>query len=295
MRPSRAARTRAARRPTTSSVPPAPSTSRVHSSRPRYGTCTPGSASSPRPTPAEQRAPAVRPQVLVGEPAGQQRERERAATRDDARPRARAAAAASRAAPSSAEPDEHGDARPPPTPGRLGRLEQLHPVQRRRRRRRASSTQPRTRPAAAARAPPARGRRAAPAAGAARRRSVLTRRPRPRPCTAALPVRPATKPWQPATSSTARRPAIPPGTTSRQPPGVRPEAARRAVDHARGDEDDEPAAVLRGRQRRAGGVLHQRQPDVRLRPGEQVGLDRRPRAGRRAAAARSRAGARSGR
>ena len=40
--------------------------------------------------------------------------------------------------------------------------------------------------------------------------------------TAALPVRPATKPLQPATSSTDRRPAISPGTTSRQPPGVRP-------------------------------------------------------------------------
>ena len=59
-----------------------------------------------------------------------------------------------------------------------------------------------------------------------------------------------------------------------------PEPARRAVDHARGDEHDEPAAVLRGGERGAGVVLHQREPHVRLRPGEQVGLDRRRRAGR---------------
>ena len=76
-----------------------------------------------------------------------------------------------------------------------------------------------------------RGARARGGLGARRRgaRGILASGERghvPLPATAAitapLPERPARKPWQPATVSTGRRPAIPPGTTMRQPPGVRP-------------------------------------------------------------------------
>ena len=85
----------------------------------------------------------------------------------------------------------------------------------------ASSTLPRANHERQQRA--ARGGLAQPPGGrAGGAASVLTRRLPTAAITAALPVRPATKPWQPATSSTARRPAIAPGTTIRQPPGVRP-------------------------------------------------------------------------
>ena len=63
------------------------------------------------------------------------------------------------------------------------------------------------------------------------------------------------------------------GDHQQAPAGGAAEPARDAVDGARGDERDQPAAVLRGRQRRAGVLVDEREPHVRRRPGEQVALD----------------------
>ena len=165
--------------------------------------------------------------------------------------RAQRPGAAAPAATSAAPPSD-GDADRLPGPERLGGLEQRHPAQpaddQQREQHRAA------RGDARGSAPPARARRRGRPRGrrgaAARRLRGTRRRGAGRPgggavtviqappataaITAPLPARPPTKPWQPATCSTGRRPAIAPGIDEQaaRPASGRARAAARSTTRA---------------------------------------------------------------
>ena len=175
-----------------------------------------GQRVDPAPRAGHQVAPAVGPQVLVAEPAGEQR-----GTDGDQRHGGRGDLAPPAGQPRGEQQrrdEQHDDPDRLPRPPPGGGLDQVHPLQPREQREDAEEEP----------ADPAERQRGAARGGGAQRgdRRAGRERAQAAPPTAAmtapLPVRPATKPWQPATSSTGLRPAIAPGTTSRQPPGVRP-------------------------------------------------------------------------
>ena len=190
--------------------------------------------------------------------------------------------------------DERGDADRLPRPPPLGGLDQRHPVERPRTAAKTRRTSPAPR-RERQRGTPGRDRRAAPgpARRAARRRCSGGASYRSDDRRAAGPA--GHEAVAAGHLEHGPAPAISPGQHHQAAARRAPEPARRAVDDARGDEDDEPAPVLRG---------GQRGPDVRppsaraarapaARP---AGRGRSsPRGGRRAAAARSRCAWRSAR
>ena len=167
----------------------------------------------------EQRAPALgRSSSSAAPPAISA-----SATRGDRDERRRHRPQQPRQARGAEQREDHAarDRRRQPRPARLGRdRTSASSAARRRRRARAAPAPGRARAAVRDQRP--RATRGRPRAAARGRGCSRGRAPTTAAMTAALPVRPATKPLQPATSSTDRRPAISPGTTSRQPPGVRP-------------------------------------------------------------------------
>ena len=214
MRPRAAARTRRAPATVTSTVPPSGITVRVHSSTPRYGHAHAGQrlrcrgrcpdASSPQrsgrssssATPPPSRASA-RATISDGGGRGLRARGTAAARRRACRP------IATMPAPSAYS-------------ARFGRrrVEQHHPVQR------AEGGQREEREPAGGRH---RQRRVARRASARpRRRRAAALIPPPPPSRRRRRLRVVRKPWQPATSNTARRFGSAPGITRMQPPGVRP-------------------------------------------------------------------------
>ena len=282
-RPERHQRPRRPRAPCRRAGSPCASTRR----RRGTGTRTPGSDSIPRLMPERQLAPAVGPQQLVGDAAAEQRERERRRARRR-RAACRRARGASRRAGARA-------CRTSPRARRRARTARARAPAG------SSSTIQCSAPKAAS------ARKASPRAVGTGSVGSLGQRARGRggargahPATASIAAAAAgcawsRKPWQPATSNTARRFGSAPGTTSTQPPGVRPSPRGGRSIGARGDEHDEAAAVLRRDQRRADRLVDQRQPHVRRRPRQQVLLDhvRAPVAGQQQRAAAC--GARSAR
>ena len=112
---------------------------------------------------------------------------------------------------------------------------------------------------------------------------------------AAAPVRVVRKPWQPATSNTARRFGSAPGTTSMQPPGVRPRPRGGRSSRRAATSTTSPRRFCAATSDGPVDLVEQRQPHVRGRPRHAGPSRPRGRGGRRAAAASSRCGGRSAR
>ena len=230
-----------------------------------------------------QRAPPVRTQLLVGGAAGPARTRGGDRDeRDRHRPQQRAAGARRRAAARITPPAR----RRPATPGRRGGIEhriQCSPPNTAS----ASERAPRTRASGSA-GPPA------PSRAAARGRPGRSRGAPDRGHDGRAAGAPGHEAVAAGHLEHARRPATAPGTTSRQPPGVRPSP--------RGGRSTMRAETKTISPRRfcaapsAGPTRRRRARAGRAPRARRAGRARPPaRGGRRAAAARSRRGARSGR